>query len=138
VVTSERGPLGVLICYEDLFASAGRATVLLGARALVNLTNDAWFGASREPLLHDVLARMRSIELRRDLVRAVNTGVSSFTGATGEVLRQTRTFTRASFVADVRMLELQTVYARLGDLCLPLCLFALCGCLLWPARRERS
>lgn len=126
--------LGVLICYEDLFASAARETVLLGARALLNLTNDAWFGHSREPLLHDLLARMRSIELRRDLVRAVNTGVSSFTSATGESLHKTRTFERASFVAPVRLLDVQTPYARFGDWLLPLCLLGSSVCAL----RRRS
>ncbi|MDB4976872.1 MAG: Apolipoprotein N-acyltransferase, partial [Myxococcaceae bacterium] len=141
-IGTERGKLGVLICYEDLFASSARATVSLGARALVNLTNDAWFGDSREPLLHDLLARFRSIELRRDLVRAVNTGVSSFTAATGEVLMQTRSFERASFVASVRLLDEQTLYARWGDWCLPGCILLLALCLLRHAphgkRRPRS
>ncbi|MDB4990978.1 MAG: Apolipoprotein N-acyltransferase [Myxococcaceae bacterium] len=133
-IETERGKLGVLICYEDLFASSARATVLLGARALLNLTNDAWFGDSREPLLHDQLARLRSIELRRDLVRAVNTGVSSFTSATGEVLLQTRTFERASFAAAVRLLDEQTLYARFGDWPLVGCLLTLGICALWRRR----
>ena len=147
-VQSELGKLGILICYEDLFADSARATVLLGARALVNLTNDAWFGNSREPLLHDQLARLRSIELRRDLVRAVNTGVSSFSSATGEPLVQTRTFERAAFVAQVRLLDERTFYAQHGDWLLPLCLLAVALCLLFyngevtrpprPSRQSRA
>jgi apolipoprotein N-acyltransferase len=121
-VQLKQGKLGVLICYEDLFASAARETVGLGARALLNLTNDAWFGDTREPHLHDLLARLRAIELRRDLVRTVNTGVSSFTSASGEVLLQTESYRRASFVAEVRLLDGQTPYARWGDWVTPCCL----------------
>jgi apolipoprotein N-acyltransferase len=128
--------LGVSICYEDLFASAARATVQLGGRALINLTNDAWFGDTREPLLHDTLARLRSVELRRDQVRAVNTGVSSWTSASGEVLRQTGTFRRVGFVAPVRLLDELTLYARLGDWWTPCCLLGL-GVLVLRARRAR-
>jgi len=129
-----QGKLGVLICYEDLFASAARATVSRGARALLNLTNDAWFGDSREPHLHDLLARLRAVELRRDLVRAVNTGVSSLTSATGAALITTRSFQRTSFVAAVKLLDQQTPYARLGDWVTPCCLLALSVCWLGPKR----
>jgi apolipoprotein N-acyltransferase len=137
VVTSERGKLGVLICYEDLFAAAARATVQLGARALVNLTNDAWFGDTREPRLHDLLARLRAVELRRDLVRAVNTGVSSFTSASGAPVYQTRSFERTSFVATVRLLDGRTPYARWGDWVTPCCLLGLALCLARGQRHAR-
>jgi apolipoprotein N-acyltransferase len=125
----------VLICYEDLFASSARATVQLGARVLVNLTNDAWFGHSREPVLHDLLARLRSVELRRDLIRAVNTGVSSFTSATGETLIETPTFTRASFVAAAKLLDERTLYARWGDWVSPMSLIVLCSA-FWRRKRQ--
>jgi len=81
----------------------------------VNLTNDAWFGDTSAPLLHHMNARMRAIETRRDLVRAVNTGVSGHTAATGEDLARTDAFTRASFVADARLLRGTTIYGRFGD-----------------------
>jgi apolipoprotein N-acyltransferase len=128
-----QGKLGVLICYEDLFATAARATVKQGARALLNLTNDAWFGDSREPYLHDLLARLRAVELRRDLVRAVNTGVSSLTSASGASLLATRSFRQASFVAAVKLLDQETLYARLGDWVTPCCLLALT---VWVVRRS--
>lgn len=134
-VELREGKLGVLICYEDLFASAARATVGLGARALLNLTNDAWFGDTREPHLHNLLARLRAVELRRDLVRTVNTGVSSFTSATGELLIETQTYRRTSFVAEVKLLDGHTPYARWGDWVTPCCLLAVLG--LWAFARVR-
>jgi len=129
--------LGVLVCYEDLFASLARASLRRGASALVNLTNDAWFGVSRVPALHDLVARMRAIELRRDLVRAVNTGVSSFTTAGGDTVVRTRPFERARFVAPVRLLSLHTPFARFGDWVPPTCLGGLGLTLLRRRMRAR-
>ncbi len=110
---------GLLICYEDLFAGLARLVVQRGAQVLVNMTNDAWFGDSHEPALHDMVARLRAIETRRDLVRVVNTGVSSLTLATGESAIRTPTFTRTSFLADVRPLDELTVYSVWGDVVPP-------------------
>jgi len=135
VVRTHWGKIGVLICYEDLFAVSARRAVELGARVLVNLTNDGWFGPGREPALHDLAARMRAIEQRRDLVRTVNTGISSFTSAIGVPLVRTRPFTRTAFVAEVRLLDGQTPYARFGDWVAPACALAWCGALLGRARR---
>jgi apolipoprotein N-acyltransferase len=120
-VRSHGSKLGVLICYEDLFAASARATVRDGARVLVNLTNDVWFGPGRVPFLHDLVARLRAVEQRRDLVRAVNTGRSSFTSATGAQLWHSEPFTRASFLAEVALLDARTPYSLLGDLTAPAC-----------------
>lgn len=135
LLRSDHGAIGVLICYEDLFSEAARTLVSKGARVLLNLTNDAWFGPGREPGLHDLAARLRAVEQRRDLVRAVNTGVSSFTSASGERLHATRPFERTAFVAPARLLEEQTWFARLGDWVTPLCALLLLTCRL---RRKRA
>ncbi len=113
--------LGVLICYEDLFAPAARETVRQGARVLINLTNDVWFGHSRVSYLHDLLARLRAIEQRRDLVRVVNTGRSSFIAATGRQLHHAAPFRKASFVVEPALLDARTPYSMLGDLTAPAC-----------------
>ena len=42
-------PFSVLICYEVIFAEEVRWFVRNGARMLVNITNDAWFGRSAAP-----------------------------------------------------------------------------------------
>jgi apolipoprotein N-acyltransferase len=111
---------GVLNCYEDVLADAARQVALGRPDFLVNVTNDAWFGDTTEPYLHQTSARLRAIETRRDLVRAVNTGVSSFTLATGEDAIETETWTRDAFVATVRPLEITTPWVRLGDWVTPL------------------
>ncbi len=75
--------LGVLICFEDTLAHAA-ADAAEGA-LLVNLTNDGWFESPTALEEHLLMARWRSIELRRETVRAVNTGVSGRIDALGRM-----------------------------------------------------
>ncbi len=120
--------LGVFNCFEDILASRSFRVAREDPDVLVNLTNDAWFGDTLEPQLHHLAARLRAIETRRDLVRAVNTGVSGHVSATGEDLGHTDTYVEATFVADARVLEGRTPFARLGDVTTPV----LAGYLLLP------
>ena len=112
--------IGVLNCYEDLLVDHARETAAHDPSFLANFTNDAWFGDTFAPHLHHMLARLRAVETRRDLVRAVNTGVSAVVLATGEDAQRTRPFERTSFVAEVRLLEgTTTPWVRVGDLLTP-------------------
>lgn len=120
--------VGVLNCYEDLLPDHVRWQAGYAPAIFVNVTNDAWFGDTTAPYLHHMNARLRAIETRRDLVRAVNTGVSGHTAATGEDLRRTPPFERAAFVADARLLSGTTPWVFLGDWVTPI-LAALLGAL---------
>ncbi len=136
VVRAAGTKLGILICYEDLFFSHARSVVQRGAEVLANMTNDAWFRRSRTAALHDMMAHLRAIETRRDFVRAVNTGVSSVTLATGETVERTEIFTRTHLVEPLKRLSITTLYVRLGDWVTPLCGLLLGG--LFALRRKRS
>jgi len=70
-------PFSVLICYEAIFPGLARLAVNSGAKMLVNITNDGWFGDSGAPYQHLVMAGFRSIENRVWLLRAANTGISA-------------------------------------------------------------
>lgn len=78
--------LGVLICYEAIFPELARDEVRHGARFLVNLTNDAWFGRTAAPYQHLEIARWRAVECRVPLVRCANTGISAVFDRTGKTL----------------------------------------------------
>jgi apolipoprotein N-acyltransferase len=82
---------------------------------LINLTNDAWFGDTQEPWIHLVLAKYRTIEHRRYLVRATNSGISAIVDPLGRVVAQTGLLRRENLRHDVRMLDEDTVYTKLGD-----------------------
>lgn len=103
--------LGVLICYEDIIASHTNEVATQGANALFNLTNDAWFGKTKEPMQHFVLALFRTIEQRLPMVRATTTGISGHISATGRIVHITDLHEAETFVTDVPMLEGGTVYS---------------------------
>lgn len=127
----------VLNCFEDVPSDYARTAVSPDAGWLLNATNDAWFGDTAEPHLHQMVARLRAVETRRDLVRAVNTGVSAHIAATGRELVSTATFEHALFVADVRPLSGRTLFVRIGDVTTPACL-ALALALVFVERRRRA
>lgn len=67
----------VLICYEAIFPDLARSAVQSGAKVLVNITNDGWFGNSAAPYQHLAMAAFRAVENRVWLFRAANTGMSA-------------------------------------------------------------
>jgi apolipoprotein N-acyltransferase len=104
------------VCYEDVLARFTRRMVREGRpHILINLTNDAWFGDTQEPWIHLVLAKYRAIEHRRYLVRATNSGISAIVDPSGRVVAQTGLLRRENLRHDVRMLDEDTVYTKLGD-----------------------
>jgi apolipoprotein N-acyltransferase len=126
--------LSVNICYEDIFP--GHIRSLMKGRAdrrkpdvLINLTNDSWYGKTTEPVEHLALASFRSIEHRRSLVRATNTGVSAFVDPLGRIVARSGVWTQETLVDRVPMMHGSTVYGVLGDwlgwLCGLLALFGL-------------
>jgi apolipoprotein N-acyltransferase len=80
--------LAVLNCLEDILPEAGREAMGVAPNLLVNLTNDAWFAGTAESQYHLLLSRLRSIETRRDLVRAVNFGPTAWVDAAGRIVAQ--------------------------------------------------
>ncbi len=110
------------ICYEDILPGFIRA--LMGARdadghtphAMVNLTNDSWYGPV-EPRIHLALATFRAIEHRRWLIRSTATGVSAFIDSAGRIVDQTAFEKAELLTADVPMIiGGPTLYGRIGDL----------------------
>lgn len=87
-VAFRAGPIvaTVLNCYEDTLPQAGREAMEPRPNLLVNVTNDAWFAGTAESELHLRLSVLRAIEARRDLVRAVNRGPTTWVSASGRVL----------------------------------------------------
>jgi apolipoprotein N-acyltransferase len=83
--------LALGICYEDAYGTSDLRAVRESG-VLVNVTNDAWFGHSWARFQHFQIARMRTLEARRPLVRAANDGISALVGAHAEVLAQAEQF----------------------------------------------
>ncbi|MDI1248958.1 MAG: apolipoprotein N-acyltransferase [Lacunisphaera sp.] len=71
-------PVGVLICYEDIFPGLARESTLAGAEVLAVLTNNAWFGEGGAAYQHAAHSVLRAVENRRPVIRAGNGGWSGW------------------------------------------------------------
>jgi len=133
-----RQPFGVLICYEDIFPELARAAVERGATALINITNDAWYGTSSAPYQHLDMARWRAVEFRVPLIRAANTGISSIFDATGRACGAISLNQEGFLVCSVHPFRTLTFYVKWGDLFAWLCGLVTAGGLLYALLRRRS
>jgi apolipoprotein N-acyltransferase len=105
-----------LICYEALFpgiAPSGRGP---RPRAIVNISDDAWFGRHAGPWQHFNLASYRAIEEGLPMMRATPTGVTGMIDAYGRSEGR-RLAPGAAGVVDARLPAAlaPTVYARWRD-----------------------
>ncbi len=134
--------LSVSICYEDIFPCQIRALMAGGREhcipeAMFNLTNDSWYGNTSEPIEHLALASFRSIENRRALVRATNTGISAFVDPLGRIAKRSGVWTKETLVDRVPLMHGGTVYGLLGDWLGWLCAGLVLVGIGWAVRRKK-
>ncbi len=122
-----------VICYESVFTDLIRGFVEQGGNAIVNMSDDAWFGKSGLSLIHFSLAVFRSVEYRVPIVRVTNSGVGAFVKATGEIipasvtpLLKTKTTSFPLFIPKDR-----SIYFYTGNIFFWLLLSLFCVDLLW-------
>jgi apolipoprotein N-acyltransferase len=108
-------PYGVVICYEGIFPDLVRDFVRDGARLMVNMTNDAWFGRTSGPEQHLSMYPFRAVEHRVSVVRAANTGVSAFIAPTGQIIRRMKLYERGLLTETMPLRVGKTLFTRLGD-----------------------
>lgn len=109
-------PFSVLICYEAIFPALSRLAVRSGARVLVNITNDGWFGDSAAPYQHLTMAGFRAVENRVWLFRAANTGVSAVFDPGGRIVSYLPLQTRGQLVRKIPSHpNAGSFYSRNGD-----------------------
>jgi apolipoprotein N-acyltransferase len=133
-------PAGVPICYELLFPDLMRRFAADGARVLLAITNDAWYGRTGAPHQFLVITALRAAESRRWIARAANTGVSALIDERGGVRAQTRIFERGLLVGEVGLAspdEEPTFYVRRGDVFAGVCWAALAAVALSALLRDR-
>jgi apolipoprotein N-acyltransferase len=132
-----QGKFGVLICYEAIFPDLTRQFVDRGARFLVNITNDAWFGRTAAPYQHISMATLRAVENRVPIARAANTGISGFIHPSGQILQASEIFTNSILFGILYIKKTGTFYTQFGDLFTYLCMGFTTIFLLWVRfRRE--
>ncbi|MSR34203.1 MAG: apolipoprotein N-acyltransferase [Phycisphaerales bacterium] len=111
--------LAVPICFEDTVSRATRSLVNAdeGADIIVNLSNDGWFGWFNPARSHhEQAARWRCVELRRSMLRAVNTGISAAFDTRGQRIGNPLPPQQEQWMLAALPLEKnRTTYATIGD-----------------------
>ncbi len=116
--------IGPLICYEDVFPSLARTTVLEGADWLFVATNNVWYGEEAGAYQHAAHSVLRAVETRRPVLRSGNAGWSGWIDEWGNVRRQVSNsrgsiyFQGAEVVPvrrDLRFDGFISPYVRFGD-----------------------
>ncbi len=105
-----------MICYEVIFPGDVQKAFKTGADALVNISNDAWYGRTASAYQHVMMAVVRAAEERKPLLRAANTGISLATDPFGRILNSTQLFDEKVLLADVMSASSgPTLYSRFGN-----------------------
>lgn len=118
---------GLLVCYEGIFPELAREYVRNGARILVNITNDAWYGRSSAPYQHFSISAFRAVETRTPLLRAANTGITAIVDQNGHISTMTGLFVEGYRTGEVRPGSGDSIYLRIGDLPAWLCVIMTMG-----------
>ncbi len=74
------------VCYEIIFSDAVIKNDF--ADAIINISNDTWFGATPGTYQHLDMARRAAIESGIPVIRANYSGISAFIGADGRIISQ--------------------------------------------------
>jgi apolipoprotein N-acyltransferase len=132
-----------LICYEALYPGFTREGAALSrhrASWIVNISNDAWFGAGSGPLQHLNMASYRAIEEGLPIIRATPTGVSAIIDPLGRLVPGKSLPERGFGVIDgpLPAAAPETLYDRLGEAPFFVALaFSLIG-VAWPFSRRAA
>ncbi len=102
------------ICYEIIYPDFVRGARKKGARMLVNITNDGWFGRSNAPYQHANITRFRAIEAGIPIARCSNAGISVFYDARGRVEKATELFEETVLRHQLSLTTYDTVYQKIG------------------------
>lgn len=109
------GALSVFICYEAIFPQLVRRLTPPGPGVLVNISDDAWYGASAARFQHLNMARFRAIENHRYLLRATNDGVTAVIDPYGRIAAQSPLYRLEILAARFSFLSDRTFYTAHGD-----------------------
>lgn len=129
-------PMAPSICYEDAF---GEEVIdfLPEASLLINGSNNAWYGNSLAPHQHLQIARMRTVETGRMLIRATTNGISAIVDHHGKIVSRSPQFETFVLTGQVQPRSGATPYVRFGNTPVVIAMLSILALLVWGSRRRR-
>jgi predicted amidohydrolase len=114
---TDRGCIGMYVCYDGLFTDHPRRLAALGAELILVPVMDPVRWPNQELWQHADMAPLRSIELRRCTVRAASSGISRIIDPAGRVIAsRTREEGQGIISATVPMNSRRTLFVKGGYL----------------------
>lgn len=113
---SDGTPLGCAVCYESVYGEYCTGYVKKGARFMTVITNDSWWGNTPGYKQHLSYSCLRALELRRDLARCGNSGISCFIDQKGDILQQGPWWEEATMRGSVNLNSEESFFVRHGDI----------------------
>ncbi|MBQ7132401.1 MAG: apolipoprotein N-acyltransferase [Oscillospiraceae bacterium] len=117
-VSTSRGIIGGVICYESIYPNIVRQSVVKGAQVITLISNDSWFGESPALYQHHAHARLRAVENNRYVLRASSTAISSAIDNHGRIIVTAPELKSAAVKASYQMIPEKTLYTTVGDIVL--------------------
>ncbi len=107
------------VCFEDTFGISVRNMYNAGARAIINISNDAWSKSLSCQKQHLAMAVFRCIENRIPAVRATASGQTAVVDPNGFVVKELEPFCKGFLIGELPVIEEDrkpTFYSITGDL----------------------
>ena len=113
---------GISICFEDAYSSLFKYKNS-EPDLYINISNDAWFSDSSAPWQHLEIARSRTLEYQKPMLRVTNNGVSAIIDATGKIKVHSTQFVEQVITGDIMPTKGKTPFSWLQNY--PLLIIAL-------------
>jgi apolipoprotein N-acyltransferase len=108
--------IGPIICFDSFFPEISREQALKGAKVLVHLSYETWYGSSPASAQIFTNAALRAAENRLPIIRCVASGISGIVDKNGKITRSIPLLSREAFVYSVEIGSgKKTIYTLFGD-----------------------
>lgn len=124
------------ICYESIFPELMTSLHDDKTNGIIMISNDSWFGNTRGPDEHLAIARMRSMEMQKPMIRITNSGHSVLIDRTGKVTYKLPQDKLAVLHGDFVPNQGMTPYVRCNNI--PLYIILVLLCFIGVYLRQRS
>ena len=104
------------ICYEAIFSDTVASLDSADTNGIVMLSVDSWFGPTKGPIQHLNIARMRTIELQKPMLRATNSGITAYIDERGNIVDMLPSDVTDVLETTFYPVKGQTLYSRFGNI----------------------